>query len=215
MRRTFLRRYTDLPALIYLLSHKKITFLDPETWDDRNDSHYLRLYRERKKVQTVLALCFTQASETYHHWRIFAGGSAGACITFKRQELLSALQKEDGLRSGSVEYRKLKGVRRQALAVERLPFLKRYPFEAEREFRIIYESGDNKSYHDVAIPLSCIDKVTLSPWLNQTLFVGVRKALASIKGCGKIRISRSTLISNEEWKALGETATRRRARASR
>ena len=91
---SFLRRYTDLPALIYLLSHKQITLLDPEMWDDRNDSHYLRLYRDGKKVQTVLALCFMPAYETYYHWRVFAGGSGGACITLKRRELLSELKRE-------------------------------------------------------------------------------------------------------------------------
>jgi hypothetical protein len=166
-------------------------------------------------VQTVLALCFTQASETYHHWRIFAGGSGGACITFKRRELLSALKKQSGVRTGSVEYRKLKDIHRKAPPVERLPFLKRYPFEDEREFRIIYESSVKESYHDVAIPTSCIDKVTLSPWLNQTLFAELRKTLESIRDCGDMRISRSTLTSNEEWKALGEAATGKRTRSRR
>ena len=61
-------RYTDSPALVYLLKEQKVTLLDPQSWDDSNDSYYLRLYRERKRLQSVLALCFTQASETYHHW---------------------------------------------------------------------------------------------------------------------------------------------------
>ncbi len=52
-----LRRYTDLPALLHLLKHRKITLLDPSTWDDTNDSYYLLKYKERKGLKTVLALC--------------------------------------------------------------------------------------------------------------------------------------------------------------
>ncbi len=79
MREAFLRRYTDLPALIYLLNERKITLLDPKSWDDQNDAYFLALYKEKKNLRSVLALCFSQAPETYHHWRVFASGSSGAC----------------------------------------------------------------------------------------------------------------------------------------
>ncbi len=49
----YLRRYTDIPALIYLLSERKITLLDPQSWDDSNDSYYLSLYREKKNLKSV------------------------------------------------------------------------------------------------------------------------------------------------------------------
>jgi hypothetical protein len=38
MSEDYLRRYTDLTALIYLLHQRKITLLDPSSWDDKNDS---------------------------------------------------------------------------------------------------------------------------------------------------------------------------------
>lgn len=39
----FLRRYTELPALFYMLKNKKVTFLSPTmTWDDKNDFHYIK-----------------------------------------------------------------------------------------------------------------------------------------------------------------------------
>jgi hypothetical protein len=56
----YLRRYTDLTALIYLLRKRKLTLLDPSSWDDSNDSHYLTLYKEKRKLKSVLALCFMQ-----------------------------------------------------------------------------------------------------------------------------------------------------------
>lgn len=91
MLKKFLRRYTDLPGLIYLLQGRCITLVDPLTWDDQNDSYFLRLYKEHRKLACVLALCFTRSTETYHHWRVFAGGSSGVCISFHRGELLGAV----------------------------------------------------------------------------------------------------------------------------
>src|SRR6516162_2706325 len=94
----YLRRYTDIPALVCLLSEQRITLLNPETWDDKNDSYFLKLYQERNRLQSVLALCFTRTTETYHHWRVFANGASGVCITFKREQLLDAIAKQRGVR---------------------------------------------------------------------------------------------------------------------
>jgi hypothetical protein len=207
-----LRRYTDIPALVYLLRKRKLTLLDPQSWDDRNDSHYLRLYREKKKLESVLALCFTQARETYHHWRVFANGSSGVCIRFKRSELLKAVKKQPDLRTGTVRYLKLTEMRDKTLAIRELPFLKRYPFEDENEFRMIYESKTvRRSKLDIAIPLSSIERVTLSPWLQEALAFHVKRVLKSIRGCSELEIARSTLVNNEEWKNLGECATEQRS----
>src|SRR3954454_22187057 len=124
----FLRRYTDIPALIYLLSERKLTLLNPESWDDSNDSHYLAVYKQKKRLKTVLAACFTQADETYHHWRVFAGGASGVCITFNRDALLEAVRSEDGIRCHTVKYLKLNAIRAMTLRVADLPFRKRYVF---------------------------------------------------------------------------------------
>ena len=51
----YLRRYCDLAALVYLLNARKITLLNPESWDDSNDSYYLSLYKKRKGLKSVLA----------------------------------------------------------------------------------------------------------------------------------------------------------------
>jgi hypothetical protein len=81
MSRLFLRRYCDLTALIYLLTERAITLLDPVSWDDSNDSHYAALYKEKKELEAVLALCFTETDERYHYWRVSASGASGVCIT--------------------------------------------------------------------------------------------------------------------------------------
>ncbi len=203
----YLRRYTDIPALIYLLCERKLSLLDPQSWDDSNDSHYLTLYREKKQLKSVLALCFSQANETYHHWRVFAGGASGVCIRFKRSKLLRATRKQPGLRIGRVDYLKLDEIRNKKLTIESLPFLKRFPFEHEDEFRMIYESkSEAMEKLDIPIPLSAIDRVTLSPWIHEDLSRHLKQILHSIEGCSGLKIVRSTLIGNVEWKNLGEDA---------
>jgi hypothetical protein len=206
--RNFLRRYTDLPGLIYLLRERCITLVDPQSWDDQNDSHYLALYREHRNLTSVLALCFTRASETYHHWRVFSNGASGVCISFNHRELLAVVKKQPGVHARPVRYLKLNEIRDHAPAARDLPFVKRHPFEQESEFRLLYESKTKKRETlDITIPLSCIDRITLSPWLRKNLSLHVKRILWSIPGCRQLVIARSTLISNEEWKRVGD-ATR-------
>ena len=46
----FLRRYTNIPALIYLLREAKITLLNSDNWDDKNDLHYMTLYLRKNHL---------------------------------------------------------------------------------------------------------------------------------------------------------------------
>ena len=205
----YLRRFTDIPALISLLTNRMITLLDPESWDDSNDSHYLARYREKEKFQSVLALCFTQAEEKYHHWRVFANGSAGVCIRFDRPQLLKAVRKQPGIRMRTVEYHTLAEIENRRPKTPDLPFLKRHGFEDENEFRIIYESPTrNVSKLHIAIPLSCIERITLSPWLPPALYSNLKAIIKSIEDCRELHIVRSTLVDNEKWKRFGDSATR-------
>jgi len=207
MSEDYLRRYTDLTALMYSLHKRKITLLDPASWKDTNDSHYLTLYKEKRKLKSVLALCLMQTDERYHHWSVFATGPSGVCIKFRRDELLAAVRKHAHIHMKSVTYLKLQEIRRKTLKVADLPFLKRHAFEHETEFRMIYTSKTDKlSNLDIPIPLSCIEKITLSPWMPPSLSSYVKKTLRSIKGCSDLDIVRSTLIGNAEWKKLGEDA---------
>jgi hypothetical protein len=202
-----LRRYTDIPALTYLLTRQKITLLDPKSWDDSNDSHYLSLYKERNKLKSLLVLCFTEADETYHHWRVFAAGSGGVCIRFDRTALLDAFAKHAGIRYEKVRYPTLVDLRRKGPATNNLPFIKRHAFQPEDEFRVIFESKTKEHPKlDIPIPLTAITRITLSPWAHKSLSVPMKTLLKSIDGCAGLDIVRSTLIGNEEWKNLGAAA---------
>lgn len=203
-----LRRYTDLPALLHMLTSRQITLLDPKTWDDKNDSFFMSLYKERKKLKTLLALCFSQTTETYHHWRVFSSGPAGVCIVFKRDALINHLEGVPGTLTKDVRYATLADARKSGLTTDELPFVKRQGFRPEREFRAVYTDAKNEHPSlNVPIDLSCIERISLSPWMHSSLRNSTALAINSIQGCETLKVSRSTLISNEQWKKLGRDAT--------
>jgi hypothetical protein len=201
-----LRRYTNLASAIHILERKVITLLNPASWDDRNDAYFLSRYKERKAARTLLALCFAEASETYHHWRVFSPGMDGVCIEFDKDKLLGAFKGDDQITSRSVQYRQIPHILKNRPVDDELPFLKRFPYQDEREFRIIYcslsELVESKSY---LIGLDCISRITLSPWLPPPLATSVKKALRAIDGCSKVKIYASTLIENEKWKKVANS----------
>ena len=201
----FLRRYTNLPSLLHLLTTKSLTFLDPESWDDKNDSLFMRLYKERMALDTLLALCFSQETETYHHWSVFASGSSGVCISFNKEELLAELEQYDGIRGRAVSYIQLNELEQTSRKINNLPFMKRAPFRPESEFRMIFEEkGKPRSYVDIDIPLSCIDRVHLSPWMPRAVAESVKSIVRSMDGVGEIDVLRSTLIQNDRWAKFGK-----------
>ncbi|UWZ81810.1 hypothetical protein [Occallatibacter riparius] len=202
----FLRRYSNLPSLIYLLSKKALTFLDPESWDDRNDSLFMRLYKEKKQLATLLAVCFSQETETYHHWSVFASGSSGVCISFYKEELLAELNQYDGIRGRRVSYISLNELAQTSKRITNLPFMKRAPFKPESEYRVIFEDqGKPRSYIDIDIPLSCIDRVYLSPWMPRSVAESVKSVLKGVGGAEDIEVVRSTLIENDRWAKFGKS----------
>jgi hypothetical protein len=205
---TYLRRYTDLPALLHMLSSRTITLLDPKTWDDRNDAFYMSQYKDRKNLKTLLALCFSQVPETYHHWHVFSKGPAGVCIVFDRAALLESFFRQEGVSADTVEYMTLIEAKKYTFEINRLPFLKRAGFKPEGEFRVIYTSAsDERPSISIPMELSCIRSISLSPWLHASFTESAVRSIRAIDGCAKLKVSRSTLISNEQWKTLGKNAS--------
>ncbi len=197
----FLNRYTSLPVALDILVQRRVTLLSPETWEDRNDAFYLERYREKKNLQTLVTICFSDRRETFHHWKVFSGGSSGVCIEFDKSRLLKTFPNSKGFRYREMEYLFVKNVKSKRPKVEMWPFLKRKAFEDEGEFRIIYE---NETAHErtkhVDIDLSTINKVTLSPWLPDAVAKSVRALIKTIKGCKRLPVNRSSLIDNSGWK---------------
>lgn len=198
-----LRRYTNLAATIHILRHRCLTLLNPETWDDKNDAFFVCEYQRRTGAQSVLALCFTQADETYHHWRIFSHGTDGICIEFDKKALIAIAKRTPGLRHGAVDYSTIEDARDTGIDMHDLPFLKRYPFRDEHEFRLLHvDKVVAQDYFAVPVTLDSIERITLSPWMAKPLADVVKETLRGIKGCSALKVYRSTLIDSERWKRV-------------
>jgi len=159
---TFLRRYTDLPFLFDYLRTKELALLSPKTWDDKNDSFFVEQYAKAKGFQSTYALCLAEAPETYHHWKVFTSGSSGVCIEFKKDDLVAHALKVPGLRAESVTYSTIKNLRASRPKPDQLPFLKRYAFGDEAEFRLFVARQEEFSAPiRFAVPANAISRVVL------------------------------------------------------
>lgn len=198
---SFLRRYTSVPSLLHMLQNKKITLLSPSTWDDRNDAFFMTQYKQQEGLKSVLALCFATATETYHHWRVFTPGSDGVCITFRRDALLATFRNNRSVRAKKVQYKLIRQLGDFRPKVSELPFLKRKPYEDEKEFRIVYIDKDEEvEAKGFDIDFACIERVTLSPWMTKALAEAVKATIRCIPDCADLKVYRTSLLENEQWK---------------
>ena len=201
MGKILLRRYTNLVATIHMLRQRVVTLLNPQLWDDRNDAFGIGQYQAARDAKSVLALCFAEQHETCHHWKVFSSGIDGVCLEFDKARLLQAFATNPTVRSGMVAYREISALKQSTLEISELPFVKRFPYQDEREFRIIYEDmTEELTFKDFSIGLDCIQRVNLSPWMPKPLADSVRATIRSIPGCETLKINRSTLIENDQWK---------------
>lgn len=201
----FLRRYTELPFLIDVLQTREIALVNPQFWDDRNDSYYLQQFGAFTGLGSIFCMCLTETNETYHHWRVFSHGTGGVCIEFHKGMLQEDASKVPDIRSESVIYRTLKDMRQSPPLTDELPFLKRYAFSDEMEFRLFVA---RKKYKDgvfrIPIRLGTISRIMLSPWLPKPVATQTKNTLKKILGCSRLRIYRSTLVDNESWKRFAQ-----------
>lgn len=200
-----LLRYTDLTALFDILENRRIALLDHRSWDDKNDTNYLEIYKERRKLSTLLALCLTETGETFHHWRVFSNGSSGVCIVFRKEELKQVFSGTPAIRMGRVKYKEIEQLRQDRPVTQQLPFIKRYPYRDEKEFRIIYGSEEpDLPVKHFPISLSCIRRIVLSSDLHPELTNTVKKTIRRFRGCGKLEVTRTTLLNNPQWLKLAQ-----------
>jgi hypothetical protein len=203
-----LRRYTTLPFLLDILNKKCLTLLDPKNWEDKNDSYYIELYKENLGLKSVLVLCFAESVERYHHWKIYSGSLNGVCIEFRKDKLLECLN-VSGIRTDYVQYKTYDEVRKEPLAIYQFPFMKRYAFEDEREFRIIYEDRIHEfASKDFKISVNSINRIIFNPWMPESVYSSIKQIVKNIKGCKKIKVMRTTLVDNKKWKRMGEEVFR-------
>lgn len=196
----FLKRYTDIPAALTILHNRELTLLSADKWDDANDRNTLRYYADRMDYKTVLCACFSQARETYHHWKIFAPGPGGVCIHFFKDELLKAIPKDDFIHR-YVSYKSpTQLLSSYGERLDLIPFTKAEAYRDEIEYRIVYASKEPSiMYKTIPIDLSVIRSIVLSPWMAPAVFEATKSTIQLIKGCDDIPIIQSKVIDNKHW----------------
>jgi hypothetical protein len=204
-----IRRYISIPALIDTLRRQELAIPNPDNWDDRNDQLFMRLYKNHREAKGLYGMCAALCGETYHHWKIFAGGASGACLVLKRQPLeayLDRSQQYTRIRHAEVDYLKLKEVKElSSVEINDLPFLKRYGFKDEDEYRIVIETTEDQH---PAIFIKCphewIGAVYLNPWLYENQAQSLIETIREIPGCKKIKIKRSQLTNSTTWREAAD-----------
>lgn len=196
---SFLKRYTDLPATLAVLRNREITLLSPMAWDDTNDRGTLAHYAERRELKTLLGICFSQAKDTYHHWKVFAPGSAGVCIYYFKEKLLKAIP-QNGFTHRLVDYKSPTELLASYALLADMPFIKGDAYRDEIEYRIIYSStAEQVRCKTIPIDLGFIRSIVLSPWMAPALFEATKASILEIDGCADIPITQSRVVSNQAW----------------
>jgi hypothetical protein len=192
-------RFTTLPFVIDLLKRKKLTLLNPNFWEDYNDRETMNVYRKKVGANSIYALCLTHKNETIHHWNAFANGASGCCIEFSPRKLIEILNKNN-ISHNKAEYIRIKDLPRLTVADDKIPYLKRHPFEPENEYRIIATSNDEqKPIFEIDIDLEAIRRITLSSKMPNNVFESNKQNLLEIAPVLKNKINHSTLFSNNNW----------------
>ncbi len=200
---TKLNRFTTLPTLLDLLRRRKIVLRDPSTWEDKNDVKVILEYKRQKKIPKLFVVCFCVGGETVHHWKTYADGISGCCIEFDKKRLLKCFRGVPGVRCGDVVYRTIeeviKEIKNNTIEPNDYPFIKRYPYQFEKEFRILWEGKTVGKTIDLDIDLKSIKKITLSQRMSEDLYTSMEKLLHVEINDSSIQINRSTLYENSRW----------------
>lgn len=194
-----LSRYTNIPAVLDTLVHRRITLLDPSTWADRNDREMMAAYAAAVPGRRVFAYCVAVGGETAHHWQVFADAGHGGRINFDQGRLLDAIQTRPDIMYDFVSYVRWRNL--APIPIERLPFIKRQVFRFEREYRLVatVDAPACKMTYEVGIPLSCITSIYFSGELPVALFKTLEGLIRTIPGCQRIPVRHSGLLRNENW----------------
>jgi hypothetical protein len=199
------RRYTTLPYLLDMLREKRLPLLDPASWDDKNDAQNLVTYKKKKGFKSVLALCIADAPEAYQHWKIYANNSSGVCIEFHRENLINKFNNQHGFLHGCVRYVLLKELRQCPPSVDDLPFIKRFAYQDESEYRFIFTSSEEKKKEEkkkieyISIDINDIKQIVINPWVESPVYKSMELAIAKTPGWEKVNMRQSTVTKNDAW----------------
>jgi hypothetical protein len=216
-----INKFTRLSTALDILKNQRIILSNPFKWEDKNDTNCLKKYKDKIGLKTVLASCFVDGRERYHHWKIYANGSAkniGVCIEFDKEKFIQAvtsakelLIKKDPkkyIELGNIKYRWVHKFKEEvnnnlATIVMKLPFRKRGTYGPDNEFRIIYGDFEEKlRFYSITIPRGIIRKITLSPKAKKEDEMKLVNIKNDLPDCHSLLINYSGMLDHEKWKKV-------------
>lgn len=101
-----------------------------------------------------------------------------------------------------MRYLTLKDLEGERPPIAQLPFLKRFGYGDEGEYRVVYESkAAEEGSKRVEIDLAMIERISLNPWMPKPVFESVRAAIRDVcDGPACPAISYSSLIESQGWR---------------
>jgi hypothetical protein len=169
----------------------------------------METYAKRLELKTLLALCLTSRGETYHHWKVFTDKSNGVCIHFHR-DAFNRVMRAANVRVEKIEYLKLNELDLDAHPVNKLPFLKRFGFGDEGEYRAVYQNvAPEEHLKQVQIDFDIIERISLNPWMPKPIFESVRAIIESLCQDANFVVDHSSLIDNRRWRKFAEQYQRK------
>lgn len=157
----FLHRYTSINELRYLLRENVIKFSNWKRWPDENDKELLKIY-ENKIKKSVFVYCLSSGSESIHHWSAYA--NKNGCRLKFNLDIINLLIQKNNIIARPISYIKQSDLASQNLTVQDLPFLKRYPYKVENEFRLVKIRKQDFGYFSLNVCPEIITKISLSPF---------------------------------------------------
>jgi len=191
----FIKHYTSIEYLHKILKDNYLLLGDPQKWSDKNDRAALQAFCNLKgNGIKAKSICFAEGEETMHNWIEHAKN--GCCISFT-DEILKKTKGPHFL-SNFVKYKpasKITSLYLKKQKIEDIPFIKRRPYECEKEYRVIW-FGTSKEPAKIHFNKNLIKYITLSPKMSEAKRKKLQTELENKYG---ISVKLSRLIKDPEW----------------
>ena len=138
-----LRHFTSRANLLSILESQSLRLSPTDNWIDKNDAASVAAYKRVTGAGDVRVLCLAQGREMVHHWFTYAPND-GCCIMLNAEKLLAQIDGQASFLHGHVTYFSRQDISvkmLRELPCEKLPFIKRRPYECEQEYRVIWSAA--------------------------------------------------------------------------
>lgn len=197
-----LYRYTKHQYALEMIRTKEIVIPEPRGWDDVNDLEGLLQYQRIVGLVGLGVLCMTSEPDTYHHWKLYAHGQEGIALVFDRKKMREWARTHRGTRLQSIRYVRMQDLKDLDVSLTRLPYLKRWGYRSEREWRLLYEADVSSQLFKLPFPSEALSRIVINPWANIDEYAEMKDEYESILDRRVVRVTRTELVNSQTWRVL-------------